>query len=36
MIYRIRIFEKVLSKWYIVAKDANVILVVMRLPKTQS
>ena len=35
MIYRTRIFKIVLSKWYIVSKDANVILIVMRPPKGQ-
>ena len=36
MIYRTRIFKIVLSKWYIVLKDANAILIVIRPPKTQS
>ena len=30
------IFKIVLSKWYIVSKDANVVLIVMRPLKTKS
>ena len=36
MNYRTRIFQIVLSKWYTISKDTNVILIVMRSPKTQS
>ena len=35
MIYRTRIFKIVLSKLYIVSKDANVFLMIMWPPKTQ-
>ena len=30
------IFKIVLSKWYIVSKDANVVLIIMRPLETQS
>ena len=36
MIYRTRIFKIVLWKWYIVSKDVNDILIVMRSPTAQS
>ena len=36
MIYKTQIFKIVLSKWDIVSEDTNVIMIVMRPPKTQS